>query len=490
MSIPAERCNDLAATRLTPWKNLSASCLVSDLMPLMDGVTMWLAAQVSSLLYTQWMTATNAGIEAIRGHTTIIVSILAAFILYDRRFGSCAGRVRPAAMLRSHAVRFVLLAAVAIAFSVLSAPRLQLPSSWMAAWLGTGLLLTSFNRILAAAYLSRLQLLKSPTELVAVVGSGVLADRLIQALQKGRHRTVELLGVFDDSPATAVHATARVRTVAELLALGRTRRIDWILLAKDHDEERHLVSLVQRLKVLSVPIGLCPQHIGLDVPFHSIDLVDGRLPVSLLVDRPIRRWDAVLKATEDRLGGCIITLLLLPVLAAIALAVRLSGPGPIIFRQRRHTLNNDEFDVYKFRTMHWAPAEPSADLQQTTRMDARVTRVGRFLRASSLDELPQLFNVLKGEMSLVGPRPHAVNMRTEAKLGSEITDLYSHRHRVKPGMTGWSQVNGARGATETTEQLRRRVELDLYYIENWSVLLDIRILVLTLRVVAKQTNAF
>jgi Undecaprenyl-phosphate glucose phosphotransferase len=491
MSIPAERCNDLAAPRLTPWKNLSASCLVSDLMPLVDGLTLWLGAQLSTMLYMQWMTATGAGIEAIRGsHTIMAVSILAAFILYDRRFGSCAGRIRPVTLLRPHAARFLLLAAVAVAVSVLSAPRFHVPSSWMAVWLGIGLLFTSLARILAAAYLSRLQLLKSPTELVAVVGTGVLADRLIQALQKSRNRTVELLGVFDDASVPGILPATRVGTVAELLALGRTRRIDWILLAKAHDEERHLASLVQRLKVLSVPIGLCPQHIGLDVPFHSIDLLDGRLPVSLLVDRPIRRWDAVLKATEDFVGGAIITLLLLPVLAAIALAVRLSGPGPIIFRQRRHTLNNDEFDVFKFRTMHWVPAERNADLQQTTRMDARVTRVGRFLRASSLDELPQLFNVLKGEMSLVGPRPHAVNMRTEAKLGSEITDLYSHRHRVKPGMTGWSQVNGARGATETTEQLRRRVELDLYYIENWSVLLDIRILLLTLRTVVKQTNAF
>jgi exopolysaccharide biosynthesis polyprenyl glycosylphosphotransferase len=236
--------------------------------------------------------------------------------------------------------------------------------------------------------------------------------------------------------------------------------------------------------------GTIPGAVAGATERHPVRLVGDGLPVIILADRPIRHWDAVLKATEDRIGGAIITLLLSPVLAGVALAVRLSGPGPVIFKQRRHALDNREFDIYKFRTMRWAPAFVSADLQQTTRLDARITGVGRFLRATSLDELPQLFNVLQGDMSLVGPRPHAVNMRTEDRLGSEITDLYAHRHRVKPGMTGWSQVNGARGATATAAQLLRRVELDLHYIEHWSLALDMKILALTVREVLKRTNAY
>jgi lipopolysaccharide/colanic/teichoic acid biosynthesis glycosyltransferase len=163
----------------------------------------------------------------------------------------------------------------------------------------------------------------------------------------------------------------------------------------------------------------------------------------------------------------------------------------VLFRQRRHALDNREFDIYKFRTMRVASAQDwPGRLVQTVRGDARVTRLGRWLRATSLDELPQLFNVLEGSMSLVGPRPHAVDMRTDARLGHEITARYSHRHRVKPGITGWAQVNGARGATETPAQLRRRVALDLHYIAHWSLWLDLRILLMTAGAVLRRTNAF
>jgi lipopolysaccharide/colanic/teichoic acid biosynthesis glycosyltransferase len=219
-------------------------------------------------------------------------------------------------------------------------------------------------------------------------------------------------------------------------------------------------------------------------------VVGETLAVTVLAERPIRRWNAVLKSAKDLLLAVLITILLAPVLLLIALAIRLDSRGPILFRQRRHGLNNGEFDIYKFRTMHVDAVATGTALKQTARNDPRVTRIGGFLRKWSLDELPQLFNVIEGSMSLVGPRPHAVNMRTEAQLGHEITDVYLHRHRVRPGITGWSQVNGCRGATDTVEQLRRRVELDLFYVDHWSLLFDLKILTLTSRVVLRATNAY
>jgi len=247
---------------------------------------------------------------------------------------------------------------------------------------------------------------------------------------------------------------------------------------------------VQRLEVLSIPIALCPPNVGLRRREPMVEYTGSGMPVMLLADRPIKRWNAVLKSAEDALLSRILLLLLLPLLGLIALAIKLDSPGPVVFKQRRHAFNNSEFDIYKFRTMRHSEGVSGDWLEQTARFDRRVTNVGRFLRSTSLDELPQLFNVLKGEMSLVGPRPHAVNMRTEDRLGSEITGKYAHRHRVKPGMTGWSQVNGARGATTTTAQLRRRVALDLMYIDNWSLWLDLKILVLTFRELVRRTNAY
>jgi lipopolysaccharide/colanic/teichoic acid biosynthesis glycosyltransferase len=242
--------------------------------------------------------------------------------------------------------------------------------------------------------------------------------------------------------------------------------------------------------VVATTVGLRPLQALTPGDAAQAAVVGETLAVTLLVDRPIRRWNAVLKSTKDLLLASLITILLSPLLVLIALAIRIDSRGPILFRQRRHGLNSSEFDIYKFRTMHVSPGTTGTSLQQTTRNDPRITRIGGFLRKWSLDELPQLFNVIEGSMSLVGPRPHAVNMRTETQLGHEITDVYLHRHRVRPGITGWSQVNGCRGATDTVEQLRRRIELDLFYVDHWSLLFDLKILTMTSRVVLRATNAY
>jgi exopolysaccharide biosynthesis polyprenyl glycosylphosphotransferase len=197
----------------------------------------------------------------------------------------------------------------------------------------------------------------------------------------------------------------------------------------------------------------------------------------------------VMKTLFDRVVGAMILLALSPVMAAAALAIKLDSPGPVLFRQRRLGFNNEVIEVLKFRSLRHEHANPDAR-RVVTKGDPRVTRVGRFLRKTSIDELPQLINVLRGELSLVGPRPHAVEAPTVNRLWEEVVDGYFARHRVRPGLTGWAQINGWRGELDTAEKLQHRVEHDLYYIENWSLLFDIYILLRTPSALMKTENAY
>ena len=201
----------------------------------------------------------------------------------------------------------------------------------------------------------------------------------------------------------------------------------------------------------------------------------GSVPVLDVFDRPIADWDVVVKALFDRCVGLLMLIALSPMMLAVALAVRLTSRGPVLFRQKRHGFNNELIEVFKFRSMYVDQCDAGA-ARMVTSGDPRVTPVGRFIRKTSLDELPQLFNVLKGDLSLVGPRPHALQAKAANTLYDQVVDGYFARHKVKPGITGWAQVNGWRGETDTREKIQRRVEHDLYYIENWSVLLDLQIL--------------
>jgi len=197
----------------------------------------------------------------------------------------------------------------------------------------------------------------------------------------------------------------------------------------------------------------------------------------------------VFKLIEDQLIALTALAFLAPLMLLIATAIKLDSPGPVLFRQRRFGFNDRLIEVWKFRTMHSDCTDPNAVLQ-TRRNDPRVTRLGRFLRKSSLDELPQLFNILKGEMSIVGPRPHAVATKADGRLFQDVVDRYAARHRVKPGITGWAQVNGWRGETDTIDKIQKRVEYDLYYIDNWSVWFDLYIILRTFVAIFRATSAY
>jgi exopolysaccharide biosynthesis polyprenyl glycosylphosphotransferase len=215
----------------------------------------------------------------------------------------------------------------------------------------------------------------------------------------------------------------------------------------------------------------------------------GGVPVLEIIDRPLKSWRGAAKFLEDKLLGSLLLVLVSPLMVLIAIFIKLDSRGPVFFAQKRFGFNNQVIEVLKFRTMRVDCADPSG-AKRTVRNDPRVTRLGRILRLLSFDELPQLINVIRGEMSLIGPRPHAIAMRTGDHLYCDAVEQYLHRHRVKPGITGWAQVNGLRGEVDTLEKARARVAHDLYYIEHWSPLFDLKIFFKTIRLLIARENAY
>ena len=441
------------------------------------------------------------------GQLALVGALLAPFVLRGAQVGTAGGQPGTAVGIVSRlAPRVLSLLALLLATAFLTRTMDDIPRRWIIPWGLTIGVSALAGRMFLASNVRRLERAGVLRDRVAILGSGQAAAALQRHLAEVRGPALEVVGVCDagalDQGALdhgaldeGVRAGEASRTLAALVELGKRESLDLVLVApslagrRERAEDR-LAGIVRELKALDVQIAFCPDMGGIELRGRSLDRL-GEVPLVVLTNRAIRHWGLVLKEIEDKALGVLLLAALLPLMGLIALAVRLDSPGPVIFRQRRHGWNNGEFEVFKFRTMTWEPRGPADRLQQTRRHDARVTRVGAFLRRTSLDELPQLINVLRGEMSLVGPRPHPVVMRTEERLGHEIVAEYAHRHRVKPGITGWAQIHGCRGATDTAEQVRRRVTFDIEYVENWSVFLDLKILALTpVNLVFDSGNAF
>lgn len=337
--------------------------------------------------------------------------------------------------------------------------------------------------------------------ILAAGGDGKQAARLAEALVRTRAGdAIRLLGVVDGGLAPRGPAATRLAggvpllgPVETLFAMIRRGEVDQVIVAMPWAAEARGLALLRRLADYAVEVRLAPDLLAYHgrrrrgAPRTALLPAGGFEPV-LLVSPPISGWAAAFKAVEDYVLALAVLAVTAVPMALIALAIRLDSPGPVLFRQRRIGLNGRPFDVFKFRTMYHEAADPLAQCQ-VREGDPRVTPVGALLRRTSLDELPQIFNVLRGEMSVVGPRPHAPGTRAGGKLFEEVTPLYAARHRVKPGLTGLAQVRGWRGPTETEEKLIRRVESDLEYIENWSPWLDAAIILRTLVAVARMRNA-
>jgi Undecaprenyl-phosphate glucose phosphotransferase len=327
-----------------------------------------------------------------------------------------------------------------------------------------------------------------------IVGADPNGERLVEALKAQVDSDIEVLGVFDDrNDDRALDTCAgspKLGKVDDIVEFARRTRVDLVLFALPISAETRILQMLRKLWVLPVDIRLSAHTNKLRFRPRCYSYL-GEVPTLDVFEAPITDWDLVMKWLFDHVVGALLLLLALPVMGLLALAIKLDSPGPVLFRQKRFGFNNERIDVFKFRSLYHHQADPTAS-KAVTRNDPRVTRVGGFIRKTSLDELPQLFNVLfKSDLSLVGPRPHAVHGKLQSRLFDEAVDGYFARHRVKPGITGWAQINGWRGEIDNEEKIQKRVEFDLYYIENWSPLFDFYILLKTpLALLTNNANAY
>lgn len=368
----------------------------------------------------------------------------------------------------------------------------ELSRVWLAAWFVFGGAAFTLQRGALSLLLGRLREAGRLVRHAVIYGTGALTDDLLRALNDEQGCDIRVIGIFDDRGdgrgAHSHSARMRLGSLNELLETARSARVDLVIVALPLAGERRLQDVASRLSVLpadirlpadAVQVRLSPRlysHVG------SVAMID-------LYDRPIADWGYVLKWLFDKSIGLAALALLAPIMLAVALAIKLDSRGPVLFRQRRYGFNNELIEVFKFRSMYVDMCDADAT-RLVTKGDPRVTRVGRFIRKTSLDELPQLFNVLQGNLSLVGPRPHAISAKARNRLYNEVVARYSARYKVKPGITGWAQICGWRGETDTEEKIEQRVAHDLYYIDNWSILFDLYILVMTPLALLKSENAY
>jgi len=424
----------------------------------------------------------------------ILLSVVTANILFNvarthripayRTFVSQTGRV---------------LAAWSIVMVLLSVGAFFLKASdlvsrvWLVSWYAGGAVsLVVFRLSLRALVMqwTREGKLKRRT---VIVGGGKDAEALIESIRRGADSDINLFGLFDDrvddrSPEV-VAGCPKLGKVADLIEFARRTRVDLVIVSMPLSAETRVLQMLRQLWVLPVDIRLSAHMSKLRFTSRAYSYV-GSVPVFDMADRPITDWNLVFKWLFDKVVALTALIVFSPVMLATAIAIKLESKGPVFFRQKRHGFNNELIEIYKFRSMYTDRLDAGA-AKLVTKDDPRVTKVGRFIRKTSIDELPQLINVLKGELSIVGPRPHALQAKAANTLYYEAVDGYFARHKVKPGMTGWAQINGWRGETDTIDKIMQRVNHDLYYIENWSILLDLYIVVMTpVSLLSRSENAY
>jgi len=358
---------------------------------------------------------------------------------------------------------------------------------WLGWWMILGLVFLLSFRMCIYAFLQYQRKRGKNYRHVIIIGAGDLGQRLVNQTTSSPWAGFKIQALFDDDQkiGSKVNGYPVMGGLDEVESYICKKQIDEVWIALPLRAEKRVKELLYSLRHQTVNIKLIPDIFIFSLLNHSMTEVVG-LPAVNLSETPMGGSNSLIKAFEDRLLGLMICIIIFPLLLLISIAIKLTSPGPVLFKQKRHGWDGRVIKVYKFRSMN-EHKEFNGEVTQAYKGDARITPLGAFLRRTSLDELPQFFNVLQGRMSIVGPRPHAVEHN---ELYKDQVNQYMLRHMVKPGVTGWAQINGLRGETDTLDKMKKRVEYDLFYIENWSLWFDLKIIFLTIFKGFTNKNAY
>jgi len=374
-----------------------------------------------------------------------------------------------------------------LGLSVLTKNSAEYSRIWLMGWFSLSWIALVLSRIIARNFLGWMREKGLNIRNIILVGNNHLSEDIASKIKKEAWTGFNLQGVFikNFDPADTQAGHPVLGDIDSLCEYVEKHNVDQVWIVMSLKEEETLKIIIDELKYSTVDIRYVPDLFGLNLFNHSITEVIGYPVIDLSVS-PMVGGNKFVKFLEDRILSLVLFLIFLPLMLVIGIVVKCTSPGPMLFKQKRHGWDGRTINIYKFRTMV-VHDEPEDTITQAKMSDFRITKFGAFLRRTSLDELPQLYNVLQGRMSLVGPRPHAIQHNLDYR---EKIDQYMLRHKVKPGITGWAQVNGYRGETDTVEKMKKRIEYDIYYIENWSIWLDLKILFLTIFKGFTNKNAY
>ncbi len=441
----------------------------------LDFLAIWLAGVVA---YTSRFSVSISEFQELYLYPLLIATFLALFIFpIFKLYQSWRGQAWSIHIRQIFLACLTLLIFLAFTFVLLKVSE-RFSRIWVLYWFFLTFGFMTLFRFTTFYILKALRSGGYNLRRVIIVGAGELGQSVYKAIQDNEWTGYEIICFADDKKelhGQKINNTCICGSIDNLEQTVSENSIDEVWICLSFKAEDRMKGILKLLQFSTVNIKLIPNIFGMELLNHSVTDISG-VPVVNLRASPMEGMNEAIKSIEDRIMGFIILILISPVLLLVMLGIKLTSPGPILYKQKRHGWNGRIIKIYKFRSMH-VHQESDGQITQASKTDDRITSFGKFLRRTSLDELPQFFNVLQGRMSIVGPRPHAL---IHNELYKSQVDQYMLRHKVKPGITGWAQVNGLRGETDTLDKMKKRVEYDLYYIQNWSLIFDLKIIILTI----------